>query len=88
LPRSFNGAPTMRISLILVCTLLSALTLSGCGMKGDKGDKGDRVTPAHLDLPDRLGHKGWPVRWEKTAETVSPRLHNFASFAEQPMEEW
>ena len=22
-----------------------------------------------------------------TAETVSPRLHNFASFAEQPMEE-
>jgi len=45
LPRSFNGAPTMRRSLILVCTLLSALTLSGCGMKGDKGDKGDRDDP-------------------------------------------
>ena len=78
----------MRISLILVCTLLSALTLSGCGMKGDKGGtRATRVTPAQLDLPDRLGHKGWPVRLEKTAETVSPRLHNFASFAEQPMEE-
>jgi phage gp46-like protein len=77
----------MRISLILVCTLLSALTLSGCGMKGDKGTRATGVTPAQLDLPDRLGHKGWLVRREKTAETVSPRLHNFASFAEQPMEE-
>ena len=45
MPRSFNGAPTMRRSLILVCTLLSALTLGGCGMKGDKGDKGDRGDP-------------------------------------------
>ena len=30
------------------------------------------MTPAQLDLPDRLGHKGWPVRRERTAETVSP----------------
>ena len=45
------------------------------------------MTPAQPDLPDRLGHKGWPVRPERTAETVSLRLHNFASFAEQPMEE-
>ena len=27
---------------LLTCVLLSALALSGCGVKGDKGDKGDR----------------------------------------------
>jgi collagen triple helix repeat protein len=32
----------MKRSTVLVCALLSALALSGCGVKGDKGDKGDR----------------------------------------------
>jgi collagen triple helix repeat protein len=32
----------MKRSTMLVCALLSALALSGCGVKGDKGDKGDR----------------------------------------------
>ena len=27
---------------LLICVLLSALALSGCGVKGDKGDKGDK----------------------------------------------
>jgi hypothetical protein len=27
---------------LLICVLLSALALSGCGIKGDKGDKGDK----------------------------------------------
>lgn len=28
--------------MLLVCVLLSALALSGCGAKGDKGDRGDK----------------------------------------------
>jgi hypothetical protein len=32
----------MKRSTMLVCALVSALALTGCGVKGDKGDKGDR----------------------------------------------
>jgi Collagen triple helix repeat (20 copies) len=32
----------MNRSTVLVCALLLALALTGCGVKGDKGDKGDR----------------------------------------------
>ena len=32
----------MKQPTVLTCVLLSALALSGCGVKGDKGDKGDR----------------------------------------------
>lgn len=32
----------MKQPALIVCILLSALALSGCGVKGDKGDKGDR----------------------------------------------
>jgi len=32
----------MKQPTLLICVLLSALALSGCGIKGDKGDKGDK----------------------------------------------
>src|ERR1700761_5582091 len=32
----------MKRPILVICVLLSALALSGCGAKGDKGDKGDR----------------------------------------------
>jgi hypothetical protein len=39
---SLTAVAMMRRFSILVCASLSALLLSGCGVKGDKGDKGDR----------------------------------------------
>jgi hypothetical protein len=32
----------MKQPALVVCILVSALALSGCGVKGDKGDKGDK----------------------------------------------
>src|ERR1700761_7404271 len=32
----------MKQPTLVVCILLSALALTGCGVKGDKGDKGDK----------------------------------------------
>lgn len=32
----------MKQPTVLICVLLSALALSGCGVKGDKGDKGEK----------------------------------------------
>lgn len=32
----------MKQLTVLICVLLSAFALSGCGEKGDKGDKGDK----------------------------------------------
>src|ERR1700748_1075166 len=32
----------MKRPILVICVLLSAFALSGCGVKGDKGDKGDK----------------------------------------------
>jgi len=43
---------------IVICALLSALALSGCGVKGDKGDKGDRGEAGPMGPPGPVGPQG------------------------------
>jgi hypothetical protein len=43
---------------LLFCVLLSALALSGCGIKGDKGDKGDKGEAGAMGASGPPGPEG------------------------------
>jgi hypothetical protein len=57
----------MRTSLIMLCSLLSALALGGCDAngKGDKGDKGD---------PGPTGPAGPPGKDGRDSASASPQF--------------
>src|ERR1700754_2026354 len=49
----------MKRSPVLICAaLVSALALSGCGVKGDKGDKGDKGEPGPIGAAGPPGPQG------------------------------
>jgi hypothetical protein len=48
----------MKQPTLLICVLLSALALSGCGIKGDKGDKGDKGEAGAMGPAGPAGPQG------------------------------
>lgn len=65
----------MKQSRPLICVLLFALALSGCGVKGDKGDKGDRGEAGAMGPPGPAGPQGPPGPPGKAGrDGVSPPL--------------
>ena len=48
----------MKQPRLLICVLICALALSGCGVKGDKGDKGDRGEAGPMGPPGAAGPQG------------------------------
>jgi hypothetical protein len=48
----------MKQPTLLMCVLLSALALSGCGIKGDKGDKGDKGEAGAMGAAGPPGPQG------------------------------
>lgn len=48
----------MKQPTLLICVLLSALALSGCGLKGDKGDKGDKGEAGAMGSAGPAGPQG------------------------------
>jgi hypothetical protein len=50
----------MKRPTLLIYVLLSALAISGCGIKGDKGDKGDKGVAGPMGPPGPPGPQGPP----------------------------
>lgn len=48
----------MRRSPIIACSLIAALALAGCGVKGDKGDQGDKGDPGAVGAAGPPGPQG------------------------------
>src|ERR1700722_6808567 len=57
---------------LMMCVLLSALALSGCGVKGDKGNKGEAARAAQAGPPGHQGLAGAPGK--NGRDGVSPPL--------------
>jgi Collagen triple helix repeat (20 copies) len=67
----------MNRSTVLVCALLSALALTGCGVKGDKGDKGDRGDagpPGPTGSPGPQGQAGPPGKDGRDGVSPPPQF--------------
>jgi hypothetical protein len=65
----------MKHSTLLICALLSAVALSGCGVKGDKGDKGDKGEAGPVGQAGPPGPQGLDGRPGKDGrDGVSPPL--------------
>jgi Collagen triple helix repeat (20 copies) len=65
----------MKHPTLLICALLSAVALSGCGVKGDKGDKGDKGEAGPMGQAGPLGPQGVDGRPGKDGrDGVSPPL--------------
>jgi hypothetical protein len=58
LPFAFLWVPDMKRAALMVCALLSALALTGCGVKGEKGDKGDKGDPGPAGMAGSPGPQG------------------------------
>jgi hypothetical protein len=65
----------MKNPTLLICALLSAVALSGCGVKGDKGDKGDNGEAGPVGQAGPPGPQGLDGRPGKDGrDGVSPPL--------------